>query len=97
MRPLTGWLSELWLYVISMIDDATSRPHARFVLHDSTAESMRLRWSYLERYARPVSFYTDKPSLFQTAPMRTLFTNAGTLSVYLSVHPRDLPVPVQFL
>jgi len=30
------------LYLISMIDDATSRIHARFVLHDSTAENMRL-------------------------------------------------------
>ena len=27
-----------------------------------------LLWSYLERYGRPVSFYTDKASLFQTAP-----------------------------
>jgi hypothetical protein len=56
------------LYLISMIDDATSRMHARFVLHDSTAENMRLLWSYLEQYGRPLSFYTDKASLFQTAP-----------------------------
>src|ERR1039458_5907374 len=65
-----AWLEERGpkLYLISMIDDATSRLHARFVLHDSTAENMRLLWSYLERYGRPVSFYTDKASLFQTAP-----------------------------
>ena len=56
------------LYLISMIDDATSRLHARFVLHDSTEENMRLLWSYLEQHGRPVSFYTDKASLFQTAP-----------------------------
>jgi hypothetical protein len=56
------------LYLISMIDDATSRVHARFVMHDSTEENMRLLWSYLESYGRPVSFYTDKASLFQTAP-----------------------------
>jgi hypothetical protein len=56
------------LYLISMIDDATSRLHARFVLRDSTEENMRLLWSYLERYGRPLSFYTDKASLFQTAP-----------------------------
>jgi len=64
------WLEERGpkLYLISMIDDATSRLHARFVVHDSTAENMRLLWSYLERYGRPVSFYTDKASLFQTAP-----------------------------
>ena len=64
------WLEERGpkLYLISMIDDATSRLHARFVLHDSTAENMRLLWSYLEQHGRPVSFYTDKASLFQTAP-----------------------------
>jgi transposase len=65
-----AWLEERGpkLYLISMIDDATSRLHARFVLHDSTAENMRLLWSYLECHGRPVSFYTDKASLFQTAP-----------------------------
>src|SRR6476660_2215819 len=46
------------LYLISMIDDASSRIHARFVLHDSTEENMRLVWSYVERYGRPVSYYT---------------------------------------
>jgi transposase len=56
------------LYLISMIDDATSRLHARFVLHDSTAENMRLLWSYVELYGRPLHFYTDKAGLFQTAP-----------------------------
>lgn len=56
------------LYLISMIDDATSRIHARFVKHDSTEENMRLLWSYLEQYGRPLSFYTDKAALFQTAP-----------------------------
>jgi transposase len=55
------------LYLIAMIDDATSRLFARFVRHDSTEENMRLLWSYLERFGRPVSFYTDKASLFQTA------------------------------
>jgi transposase-like protein len=56
------------LYLISMIDDATSRIHARFVKHDSTEENMRLLWSYLEQHGRPLSFYTDKAALFQTAP-----------------------------
>ena len=56
------------LYLISMIDDATSRIHARFVRHDSTAENMRLLWSYVELHGRPLSFYTDKAGLFQTAP-----------------------------
>src|ERR1700692_900684 len=56
------------LYLISMIDDASSRLHARFVLHDSTEENMRLVWSYVERHGRPISYYTDKAGLFQTAP-----------------------------
>jgi transposase/transposase-like protein len=56
------------LYLIHMIDDATSTLSARFVRHDSTVENMRLLWSYLERHGRPAAFYTDKASLFQTAP-----------------------------
>ncbi|HEY6372929.1 MAG TPA: ISNCY family transposase [Candidatus Sulfotelmatobacter sp.] len=58
------------LYLIAMIDDATSRLFARFVHHDSTEENMKLLWSYLEKFGRPVSFYTDKASLFQTAEKR---------------------------
>jgi Integrase core domain len=58
------------LYLIAMIDDATSRLLARFVRHDSTEENMKLLWSYLEKFGRPVTFYTDKASLFQTAEKR---------------------------
>jgi transposase len=58
------------LYLIAMIDDATSRLFARFVRHDSSEENMRLLWSYLEKFGRPLSFYTDKASLFQTAEKR---------------------------
>jgi hypothetical protein len=58
------------LYLIAMIDDATSRLWARFVRHDSTEENMRLLWSYLEKFGRPLAFYTDKASLFQTAEKR---------------------------
>jgi len=56
------------LYLIHMIDDATSELTARFARHDSTEENMRLVWQYLERHGRPGSFYTDKASLFRTAP-----------------------------
>jgi transposase len=65
-----AWLEDRGpkLYLISMIDDASSRIHARFVLHDSTEENMRLVWSYVEAYGRPVSYYTDKAALFRTAP-----------------------------
>jgi transposase len=58
------------LYLIAMIDDATSRLFARFVRHDSTEENMKLLRSYLEKFGRPVAFYTDKASLFQTAEKR---------------------------
>jgi hypothetical protein len=55
------------LYLISMIDDATSRLYARFVTSDSTAENMRVLWGYVEHYGRPLAFYTEKAALFQTA------------------------------
>jgi hypothetical protein len=55
------------IYLISMIDDATSRLFARFVRHDTSEENMRLLWSYLERFGRPLAFYTDKAGMFQVA------------------------------
>jgi len=55
------------MYLISMIDDATSRLFARFVRHDSSEENRRLLWSYLERFGRPLAFYTDKAGMFQAA------------------------------
>jgi hypothetical protein len=58
------------LYLIHMIDDATSELTACFARHDSTEENMRLRWSYLERHGRPVAFYTDKASLLLTTEKR---------------------------
>jgi hypothetical protein len=58
------------LYLIAMIDDATSRLFARFVRHDSTEENMRVLWLYLEKFGRPLAFYTDKASLFRTTEKR---------------------------
>jgi len=58
------------LYLIAMIDDATSRLFARFVRHDTTEENMKLLWSYLEKFGRPLAFYTDKASIFRTAEKR---------------------------
>lgn len=52
------------LYLIAMIDDATSELTARFAVTDSTEENMRLMWMYLKRHGRPGEFYTDKASLF---------------------------------
>ena len=58
------------LYLIAMIDDATSRLFARFVRHDSTVENLRLLWSYVEKFGRPLAFYTDKASLFRNSEKR---------------------------
>ena len=55
------------IYLISMIDDATSRLFARFVRHDTSEENMRLLWAYLERFGRPLAFYTDKAGMFLVA------------------------------
>ena len=53
--------------LINMIDDATSRWFARFVASDSTVENMNLLEQYLKTHGRPLGYYTDKASLFQTA------------------------------
>jgi len=58
------------LYLISMIDDATSRLYARFVRSDSTEANMRTLWGYVELYGRPLAFYTDKASLFRNNEKR---------------------------
>ena len=58
------------LYLIAMIDDASSRLFARFVRHDSTEENMKLLQSYVEKFGRPLAFYTDKASIFRTAEKR---------------------------
>lgn len=52
------------LYLVAMIDDATSQAHARFVPQDNTVENLRVLWRYVERWGRPLEFYTDKSSLF---------------------------------
>ena len=58
------------LYLIAMIDDATSRLLARFVRHDSAEENMKLLWTYLTKYGRPVAFYMDRASMFRTTARR---------------------------
>jgi transposase len=63
-----AWLEERGpqkMYLIALIDDATSRLFARFVAADSTEHHMRMLGAYIERYGRPQSVYTDKASLFQ--------------------------------
>jgi biotin operon repressor len=55
------------ILLINMIDDATSRWFARFVVSDSTVENMNLLERYLKKHGRPLAYYTDKAALFQTA------------------------------
>jgi transposase len=58
------------ILLINMIDDATGRWFARFVVSDSTVENMNLLESYVKKHGRPLAYYTDKASLFQTAEKR---------------------------
>ncbi len=53
------------LYLITMIDDATSRLMARFYPSDSTLSNMDLLKRYIPRHGRPLSLYTDKASHFK--------------------------------
>jgi hypothetical protein len=59
------------LYLIAMIDDATSRLWARFVEHDSTEENLRTLRGWLEQHGRPLALYTDKGSVFVTTRPRS--------------------------
>lgn len=58
------------LYLISLIDDATSELFARFVRAESTRSNLEVLRQYLERNGRPVSVYTDKAGHFQVNPGR---------------------------
>jgi hypothetical protein len=68
-----AWLEERGpgrMYLIALIDDATSTLFARFVPADSGAQHMRVLWEYVERYGRPQAVYTDRASVFQPALAR---------------------------
>jgi hypothetical protein len=51
-------------YLVSMIDDASSRGWGRFVGRDGTRENMGVLWEYVERNGRMVETYTDRDSMF---------------------------------
>jgi transposase len=53
------------LYLVLLIDDASSRALARFVRHDSTVENLRTLRAHLQRWGRPLAVYTDKAGLFK--------------------------------
>jgi DNA-binding Lrp family transcriptional regulator len=55
------------LKLIAMIDDATSRYFARFVMSDSTEQNMAVLNQYLNQHGRPLAFYTDRAGLFHNS------------------------------
>lgn len=50
---------------INMIDDATGALWGRFFPADTSENNRRLLAEYLQRFGRPVAFYTDKGSTFR--------------------------------
>jgi transposase len=52
--------------LIAVIDDATSRIHARFSAQDTTEENLRTFGGWVRRYGRPLAHYTDKNSIFRS-------------------------------
>jgi DNA-binding Lrp family transcriptional regulator len=57
-------------YLVRLIDDATSWSWGRFVESDATPQNMAVLWEYLEKNGRMVDVYTDRDSMFTTAPRR---------------------------
>src|SRR3984885_12640735 len=56
------------LYLVRMIDDATSWSWGRFVESDATPQNMGVLWEYLEKNGRMVDVYTDRDSMFTVPP-----------------------------
>jgi len=89
------------MYLVKMIDDATSHLFARFVRHDSSAENMWVLEQYLQRYGRPLEYYTDKASIFQTTPKKNHPvreeplppTQIGRALEELNIARKDAPTP----
>src|SRR5208337_4257610 len=52
------------LYLVAMVDDATSQAYARVVEQVSPGVNLGVLWVYVESWGRSVEFYTDKGSLF---------------------------------
>jgi transposase len=56
------------IYLINMIDDATSQWFARFVASDSTLENMNHLERYMKKHGRPLAYYADRASHFHPTP-----------------------------
>jgi transposase len=77
------------ILLINMIDDATSRWFARFVPRDSTVENLKRLESYVKKHGRPLAYYTDKASLFQTA-VRTKRGESGAGKDQVELPPTQI-------
>jgi hypothetical protein len=89
-----------YMYLIAMIDDATSRMFARFYREDSTLTNMDLIARYIALHGRPLAIYTDRASHFvvnpkgssrmplelaETAPETQIQRALGQLGIHLSI------------
>jgi Mn-dependent DtxR family transcriptional regulator len=78
------WLEDRYagpLELLAMIDDATSRVHARFYTSESTLNYMDLTRRYLLAEGRPVAYYVDRHGIFRAEnaldePQETQFSRA---------------------
>ena len=78
------WLEDRYagpIELLAMIDDATSRVHARFYTSESTLNYMDLTQRYLLVQGRPVAFYVDRHGIFRAEnaldqPQETQFSRA---------------------
>ena len=72
------------IYLINMIDDATSQWFAHFVASDSTLENMNHLESYVKKHGRPLAYYADRASHFHpTAKTKRDQSRAGKDQVEL--------------
>lgn len=63
-----AWLEDRGPRIVlcAMIDDATSRIHARFYEAETTEAYFDLLGRYIQAYGRPVALYSDQASIFRT-------------------------------
>jgi hypothetical protein len=66
--------------LIAMIDDATSRLHARFARSDTGRANRELIVSYLERFGRMGSLYVDRASHFRSQTEKRILADKPPMS-----------------
>jgi len=66
--------------LIAMIDDATSRLHARFAQSDTGRANRELIASYLERFGRMGALYADRASHFQSQTRKRTMSDKPPMS-----------------